>query len=71
METLQQTAERIATQTQLVIQRTHEILDSMGAVADRERVETIIADLHDDPSTVSVGAVMGAVHRVRRMVHVA
>lgn len=68
METLQQAADRAATQTQLVIQRTHEILDSMGAVTDRERVETIITDLHDDPSTVSVEAVMAAVHRVRRTV---
>lgn len=68
METLQQTADRIATQTQLVIQRTHEILDSMGAVTDRERVETIISNFHDDPSTVTVEAVMAAVHRVRRTV---
>lgn len=68
METLQSPAERTATQTQLVILRTREVLDSMGAVTDRERVETIITDLHHDPSTVTVEAVMAAVHRVRRTV---
>lgn len=68
METLQQAAAIAATKTQLVIQRTHEILDSMGAVTDRERVETIITDLHHDPSTVTAEAVLAAVHRVRHTV---
>lgn len=68
METFQSPAERTITQTQLVILRTHEILDSIGAVTDRERVETIISNFHDDPSTVSVEAVMAAIHRVRRTV---
>lgn len=68
METLQQAAAIASTKTQLVILRTHEVLDSIGAVTDRERVETIITDLHDDPSTVSIEAVLAAVHRVRRTV---
>lgn len=68
METFQSPAERTITQTQLVIQRTHEVLDSMGAVTDRERVETIISNFHHDPSTVTVEAVMAAVRQVRRTV---
>lgn len=68
MDTLQQAAAIAATKTQLVIQRTHEILDSMDAVTDRERVETIISNFHDDPSTVTVEAVKAAVHRVGRTV---
>lgn len=68
MNALQQAAAIAATKTQLVILRTHEILDSIGADTDRERVETIISNFHDDPSTVSVEAVMAAVHRVRRTV---
>lgn len=68
METLQSPAERTVTQTQLVILRTHEILDSLAADTDRERVETIISNFHDDPSTVTVEAVKAAVHRVGRTI---
>ena len=68
MNALQQSAAIAATQTQLVIQRTHEVLDSIGADTDRERVETIISNFHHDPSTVTVEAVMAAVRQVRRTV---